>query len=162
MLSIMICAILLNPSTPEDFLHELCENSSGMEGAEFWSSYASTEVQSVLTDPDSLVMILSGMQDLTVSTGTRTAFEERENAFRIEFGESNWTWIDSNSSLHRITGLTVVVCSLGNYTWSKIPILSSRSVSVGRKERLISGIMITFLLMISTLILLIWARRRYL
>ena len=162
MLLIMICTILLTPSTPEGFIHELCENSSGIEGAEFWSSYASTEVQSVLTDPDSLVIILSGIQDLTVSTGTRTAFEESENAFRIEFGESNWTWIDSNGSLHRITGLTVVVCSLGNYTWSKIPILSSRSVSVGRRERLISGILITFILMISTLVFLVWLKRRYL
>lgn len=162
MLLIMICSLLLTPSTPEDFIHELCENSSGLDGAEFWSSYASTEVQSALTDPDSLVVLLSGMQDLSVSTGARTAFEESENAFRIQFGESNWTWIDSNGSLHRITGLTVVVCSLGNYTWSKIPVLSSKSVSVGRKERLIFGILITFLLMISTLVFLVWLRRRYL
>jgi len=162
MLSIMICTILLIPSTPEGFIQELCENSSGIEGAQFWSSYASTQVQSALTDPDSLLMILSGMQDLTVNIGIRTAFEESENAFRIEFGESKWTWIDSNGSLHRITGLTVVVCSLGNYTWSKIPILSSRSISVGRKERLISGILITFMLMISTLVFLVWLKRRYL
>ncbi|RKZ09425.1 hypothetical protein DRQ25_06460 [Candidatus Fermentibacteria bacterium] len=162
MLSIMICTILLTPSTPEGFVQELCENSIGIEGAQFWSSYASTQVQSALSDPDSLVMILNEMQDLTVSTGIRTAFEDNENAFRIEFGESEWTWIDSNGSLHRITGLTVVVCSLGNYTWLEIPVLSSRSVSVGRKERLISGILITFMLMISTLVFLVWLKRRYL
>jgi hypothetical protein len=162
MLFIMICTILLTPSTPEDFIIELCENSSGMEGAEFWSSHASTEVQSALTDPDSLVMLLSGMQDLNVSTGIRTEFEESENAFRIEFGESNWTWTDLNGSLHSITGLTVVVCSQGNYTWSEIPVLSSRSISVGRRERLILGILITFLLMISTFVFIVWAKRRYL
>ena len=162
MLLIMICSILLAPSTPEGFIHEMCENSSGIEGAEFWSSCASMEVHSTLTDPDSLVKILSGMQDLTVSTGTRTAFEESESAFRIEFGESSWTWIDPNNRLHRVTGLTVVVCSLGDYTWSKIPILSSRSVSVGGKERLVLGILITFLLFISTLVFLVWVKRRYL
>ncbi len=162
MLSIIICAILLTPSTPEGFLDELCENSTGMEGAEFWSTHASMEVQSALADPDSLVIILDGMQELTVSTGTRTAFEESENAFRIEFGESSWTWTDSNGSLHRIKGLTVVVCVQGNYTWSEIPVISSRSVSVGNRERLISGILITFLVLISTLIFLTWAKRRYL
>ena len=162
MLSIMICAILLTPSTPEGFIHELCENSSGMEGAEFWSTHASMEVQSAHADPDSLVRILDRMQELTVNTGTRTAFEESENEFRIEFGESEWTWIDSNGSLHRIKGLTVVVCSQGNYTWSEIPILALRSVSVSIRERLISGVLITLLVLISTLVYITWAKRRYL
>lgn len=158
----LICAILLDPSTPEDFLYELCENSSGMEGAEFWSSHASMEVQSALADPDSLVTILGGMRELTVNTGTRTAFDESENMFRIEFGESIWTWIDSDDNLHRKKGLSVVICSRGDYTWSDIPVLSTRSISIGRKEKLITGILITFLVLISTFILLVWARRRYL
>ncbi len=144
MLSIMIYAILLTPSTPEDFLHELCVNSSGIEGAEYWSSHASLEVQSAFADPDSLLIILGRMQELTVNTGARTAFEETENAFRIEFGESIWTWIDYGGDLNRKEGLSVIVCSQGNYTWSEIPVLESGSISVGNREKLISGIMITF------------------
>lgn len=162
MLSLMIFSILLTPSTPESFLHELCENSSGMEGADFWSSHASMEVQSALADPDSLVIILGRMQELTVNTGPRTAFEESDNAFRIEFGESIWTWIDSGGDLNRKEGLSVIICSQGNYTWSKIPVLELGSISIGRNERLISGILITFLLLISTFVFLIWAKRRYL
>ncbi|MCD4702067.1 MAG: hypothetical protein K8S24_09455 [Candidatus Aegiribacteria sp.] len=162
MLFIIICSILLTPSTPEDFLYELCENSIGMEGTEFWSLHASNEVQSKFSDPDSLTIILGGMRNLTVDTGTRTAFEERGNSFRIEFGESIWTWIDSDGNLNRKEGLSVVICSMGNYTWSEIPVLSSGSIKMGRREELITGIFLTFLLLISTFILLIWAKRRYL
>ena len=162
MLFIVICAILLTPSTPEEFLHELCENSSGMEGAEFWSSHASIEVQSALADPDSLVILLGRMQELTVNTGRRTAFEESDDAFRIEFGESIWTWIDSYGNLNRKEGLSVIICSQGNYMWYKIPVLESGSISVGNRERLISGILVTFLMMISVFVFLTWAKRRYL
>ncbi len=162
MLSLMILSILLTPSTPEGFLDELCENSSGMEGAEFWSSHASIEVQSALADPDSLVIILGRMQELTVNTGPRTAFEESDNTFRIEFGESIWTWIGPQGDLNRKEGLSVIICAQGNYTWLKIPVLESGSISVGGKERLISGILITFFLLISTFVFLIWAKRRYL
>ena len=162
MLFILICSILLTSSTPEDFLNELCENSSGMEGAEFWASHASMEVQSTFADPDSLANILWGIRELTVNTGMRTAFDERNNTFRIEFGESVWTWIDSDGNLNRKRGLSIVICSQGNYTWSEIPVLTSGSVSIGRKEKLITGIMITFLLGIATFIFLIWAKRRYL
>jgi len=162
MLFILICAILMTPSTPEEFLHELCENSSGMAGAEFWSTHASMEVQSALADPDSLVIILGGMQELTVRTGTRTAFEESDNAFRIEFGESIWTWIDSYDNLNRKKGLSVIICSQGNYKWLIIPVLESGSVRVGNREKLITGILVTFLMMISVFVFLTWAKRRYL
>ncbi|MEN8209715.1 MAG: hypothetical protein ABFR50_10755 [Candidatus Fermentibacteria bacterium] len=162
MLSIMICTILMTPSTPEAFMHELCGNSCGMEGAEFWSSHASSEVHSALADPDSLSIILGKMQELTVDPGARTAFETYDSTFRIEFGESIWTWTDSNGGLNRIEGLTTVVCSRGIYSWSEIPALLTGSVNIGRKERLISGILITFLMLISAFVFLIWAKRRYL
>ncbi len=162
MLFMLICSILLTPSTPEDLLYELCANSSGIEGGEFWSSHASTEVKSEFTDPASLANILEDMRGLTVETGTRTAFDNRGDTFRIEFGESIWNWIDSDGNLNRKEGLSVVRFSRGNYTWLEIPVLESGSVSIGRKERLITGFLITFLVLISTFIFLIWAKRRYL
>ncbi len=162
MIFMLICTILLTPSTPEDFLYELCENSSGMEGADFWSSHASVEVQSALADPDSLAKILGGIRELTVNAGRRTAFAESGDTFRIEFGESRWTWTDSDGSLNRKEGLSVVISSRGNYTWSDIPVLAAGSISIGRKEKLITGVLITFLVLISAFILLIWAKRRYL
>ncbi len=163
MLFVLICSIILTPSTPEEFLYELCENSNGIEGAEFWSSHASIEVQSALADTDSLLKILVGMRELTVNTGTRTAFVEGDDSFRIEFGESMWTWIDSDDNLNRKEGLSVIIFSLGNYTWSEIPVLASTgSISIGRREKLITGVFLTFMVLITTFIILIWAKRRYL
>lgn len=159
---LLICSILLTVSTPEDFLMELCDNSTGMEGAEFWASHASSEVQPTLGDPDSLAQLLYGMLELSVNTGERTAFQDRGSTFKIEFGESRWTWLDSGGNFHRKDGLSIVVCSQGNYTWSEIPVLTSGSISISKNEKIISGIMITFLILVFALILLIWVKRKYL
>ena len=156
----LLCSIFLTPSTPEDFLMELCENTSAIEGTEFWISHASSDVQPSLADPQFLRQILSGMQELSVNTGIRTAFHDRGNTFIIEFGESRWTWHDSNGNLHRKDGLSIVVCSRGNYMLSEIPVLTSGSISIGKKEKLISGIMITFLILIFAFIFIIWAKRK--
>jgi len=162
MLFLLLCSIVLTPSTPEEFLAELCENSTGQEGAEFWSSCASPEVQSDRSSPDSLAQILEGMNDLSVITGSRTLFQDRGNDFIIEFGESKWTWTDSTGNLNTKQGLSVLICTNGRYTWSEIPVLTSRSVSFGQKEQMIAGILGTFLVLIFTFVILIWAKRRYL
>lgn len=162
MIFMFICSILLTASTPEEFLMELCENSTGIEGAEFWYFHADSEVQSTLNDPDSLSQLLYGMQELSVNTGARTAFQDRGGIFIIEFGESKWTWLDSNGNLHKKDGLSIVICSRGNYMWSEIPVLTSGSISIGKKEKFISGIMITFLILTFAFILMIWAKRKYL
>ena len=162
MLFLFICSLLLTASTPEDFLMELCDNSTGIEGAEFWYSRADSEVQSALNDPDSLAQLLYGMQELSVNTGARTAFQDKSGTFKIEFGESRWTWHDSSGNLHRKDGLSIVVCSQGNYMWSEIPVLTSGSIIIGKKEKLISGIMITSLILTFAFILIIWAKRKYL
>lgn len=161
MIFLLICSILLTPSTPEGFLKELCDNSNGIEGAEFWSSHADAEVLSVFKYPDSLAIILGGMRELTVDTGTRTAFQDRGDSFRIEFGESRWNWIDSDGNLNRKDGLSIVICSSGRYTWLEIPVLTSGSISIGKKEKVIAGIFVTFLILTFAIILLIWAKKRY-
>ncbi len=161
-LFLLIFSIILTPATPEDFLNELCVNSRGTEGAGYWASHASSEVQNALHNPDSLAAFLGGMRELSVNPGARTDFEDRGNTFLIEFGESRWTWKDSDGNYHRIDGPSIVICSQGSYAWSKLPVFSSGHVSIGRKEKLVSGIMITFLILTFALILLIWANRRYL
>jgi len=162
MLFLMIFSIILTPSSPEDLLNELCENSRGMNGAEFWSAHASDEVQSSQSDPDSLLQILDGMHDLTVAAGDRTSFEDRGNSFRIEFGNSVWTWFDENGRLNRTEGMAIVLCNTGTYSWMEIPVLTSGSISIGPKERIVSGIMVTILVLIFASILLVWAKRRFL
>ncbi len=141
---------------------ELCENSSGIEGAEYWSSHASPDVRSSLPDTDSLAAFLDHRRELSVIAGPRTAFHDRGNTFRIEFGESEWNWTDSTNNLNRKQGLSVVICTSGSYTWSEIPVFNSGSICIGTKEQLVAGIIITILVVSFALVLLIWAKRRYL
>jgi hypothetical protein len=162
MLFLLITSILMAASTPEEFLIELCDNSEGLTGAEFWASHTSAGVRSSYSDPDSIANILSGMNNLSVSPGTRTSFESSGDTFRIEFGESVWTWTDTDGNQHMKEGLAVVTCEGGIYSWSQIPALVEGSINVGRKERLITGIIMTFMLLTFAVIFLMWAKRRYL
>lgn len=158
----LFIAFLLSVSTPEEFLQELCEHRTGTEGAIFWSTHASSEVPEKHTNPDSLLLLLADKDDLSVNPGSRTSFLNFDETFRIEFGESYWTWIDQEGSRHRTEGLTVIECTRGNYTWVQIPVLSSGSVSAGRKQKLVSGVIITILILVFTAIFVGWAKRRYL
>lgn len=159
---LLVCSLLLAPATPEEFLLELCENSSGTEGAEYWAAHASSSVPLRLADPDTLHAILMNRQQLSVDPGTRTAFTQQDGSFRVEFGQSRWSWTDRNGNTSRRDGLAVVGVTDGNYSWSAIPALEEGSFRMGDKERLISGIMLTFLLMVLAAVLIAWARRRYL
>lgn len=159
---LLACSLILTPSTPEEFLLELCENSSGREGAEYWSAHASDEVQRRLADPDSLQVILDDRQELSVDPGSRTAFVQEGDFFRVEFGQSSWTWRDLSGNTNRREGLTVVLVSRGNYSWSSVPVLEQTSLRIGNRERLMSGLILTFLLLVAAVVLVAWARRRYL
>jgi len=162
MMFFLAFAILLAPATPEEFLIELGRNSSGVRGAEYWSESASGEVQERLTDPDSLLGLLQFMSQLSVDPGPRTAFIEQEGSFRVEFGESQWTWANADGQLSMKKGLSVVIVTDGEYSWAELPVLERGSFNIGTRERLISGIMLTFLFMVVAGVLLAWARRRYL
>jgi hypothetical protein len=162
MYMLLACSILLSPSTPEEFLDELCLYSAGEAGAQYWSEHASEEVQRRLADPDSLLILLRNKNQLTVDPGPRTAFEEQGESFRVEFGESSWNWTDMDGNANRKEGLSVVMVTDGRYTWSLIPILEEGSLVIGNRERLISGMMLTFVFLVVAVVLVAWARRRYL
>lgn len=158
----LFIVFLLSASTPEEFLNELCEHRIGTDGATFWSTHASAEVPDRFANPDSLLLLLADKEGLSVNPGSRTNFLSIDETFRIEFGESYWTWTDQEGSRHRTKGLAVIDCTRGNYTWVQIPVLTSRSVSAGRKQKLISGLLITILILVFTAISVGWAKRRYL
>ncbi len=158
----LFIVFLLSASTPEEFLQELCENRIGTDGAIFWSTHASAEVSDNYTNSDTLLLLLADKEGLSVNPGSRTSFLSIDETFRIEFGESYWTWTDQEGARHRIEGLAIIECRRGNYTWVQIPVLTSTSISAGRKEKLVSGILITILILIFTAFSLGWAKRRYL
>lgn len=162
MLANLFIIFLISAATPEEFLQELCENRMGSDGAIFWSTHASAEVPDNYSDPDSLMLLLADMEGLSVDPGSRTGFLSIDETFRIEFGESYWTWTDREGKHHRTEGLAIIECVRSNYSWIQIPILSGTSVSAGKKEKLVSGFLITILILIFTAISISWAKRRYL
>ena len=162
MLFLLTLSVMMTVSTPEEFLTELCDSSSGPEGIEYWVDHASASVNPLVANPDSLSIILGTMQELNVIPGDRTLFESDGDTFRIEFGGSKWTWTDRHGNQYMREGLTVVLCTGGIYSWSKIPALDEVSASVGKREKLITGVILTFILIIFAFIILMWAKRRYL
>ncbi len=158
----LLIVFLFSASTPEEFLQELCEHRIGTDGAIFWSTHAASEVPDRYANPDSLLLLLADKEELSVNPGSRTNFRNIDETFRIEFGESYWTWTDAEDTRHRTEGLAIIECTRGNYIWVQIPVLSSRSVSAGRKQTLISGFLFTILILVFTAISIAWAKRRYL
>lgn len=158
---LLVLTILSYADSPEDFLYQLCDNRSGTEGALFWSDMASAAVDSLLSHPDTLAMRLSTMRDLSVEPGPRTLFETTENGYRVEFAESAWTWTGDDGRLHRVNGLTGIDWTAEGYRWYRIIFLVSGSVSIGRKERMVTGLLVTVLILVFGAILLGWAKRKY-
>lgn len=159
---ILLCVLALTPSTPEEFLRELCINSRGTAGAEYWSEHASSEVTDLLSDPDTLLTLLENMEDLSVEPGPRTDFGKEGDVFRVEFGESRWTWRDSHGNTGHARGLTVVTVTEGKFKWVKLPALEHSAATIGIREKLISGVFLSFMLILSALLAVAWARRKYL
>jgi hypothetical protein len=158
---VLLVSILLSPSNPEDFLNELCINSIGQEGAEYWSTHAHSAVPDAMASADSLFRFLQDRNQLAVDPGPRTAFVEEDNGFRVEFAQSEWTWTDESGNSAKKDGLSIVYVINGGYYWAELPLSDSGSLIMGTKESLISGIMLTFLLMIVAGVLVAWARRRF-
>ncbi|MBD3277491.1 MAG: hypothetical protein GF388_04250 [Candidatus Aegiribacteria sp.] len=161
MVFLLLAAVLTSPSTPEEFLSELCDSSRGQEGLEYWISTASEDAVFPYGEPDSMRSILNNMEDLTVEPGDRTSFMDMGNIFVIEFGDSRWTWIDPRGNVNRKLGLATVRCENGSYSWTVLPVLDTKSFSLGMKERLIAGLMVTVLVLVFGAILVAWASRRY-
>jgi hypothetical protein len=158
---ILMLSLILTPSTPEEFLVDLCNNSTGAAGAEYWADCASEEVFPTLAEPDSLIDLLRDKDQLTVDPGQRTSFSEENGVFRIEFGDSKWTWIDITGNAVSRKGSSVVLVINGEYYWSKLPVLETSSYRLDSRESLMSGIVLTFIVMVVAMVLILWARRRY-
>jgi len=158
---ILAMALLLNPSTPEEFLDELCLRSNQRDW-EYWSSAAFDDVSPELSDLAFISEHLDERRDLTVDPGPRTDFQDLGSAgFRIEYEESVWTWVDGQGITNSKKGFSAVISNHGDYAWSDLAVLHEGSARMGHRERMVSGILLTFVIMIIGGILLFWAKRRY-
>jgi len=161
---LFLLALLGYPESPVEFLDHLCENRSGFEGAIYWSDMAASSVDTLLSDPDSLEVQLSLKMDLSVEPGMRTLFETTDSGYIVEYGESVWTWTADDGRLHRLTGVTAIEWTAIGYRWTRLPFLASSgsgSVSVGRKERLVSAVLFTILILVFGAIALAWVKRGF-
>ncbi len=159
---LFVVALLGYPESPVEFLDHLCENRSGPEGAIYWSDMAASCVDTLLSDPDSLGAQLSSRMDLSVEPGIRTLFETTDDGYIVEYGESIWTWTAEDGRLHRINGVTGIEWTAIGYRWIRLPFLvSSISVSVGRKERLVTAVLFTILILVFGAIAVAWVKRQF-
>ena len=161
-LLLLLSLVLHYAEGPEEFLQNLCDNRSGTAGALFWADNRAPMEDGSPTEPDSLAPQLALLRDLSVEPGERTRFENTGDGYIIEYAESRWTWTGSDGRLRSTTGLTCISWHEGDYMWIKVPVLVSSTGSIGPREKLLSGFLFTTIIIVFAVIVMIWARRRYL
>jgi hypothetical protein len=159
--SLLLLAVTLYAAEgPGEFLQDLCDHRYGPEGALFWSETHAPGEDGIPLDPDSLAPRLAQLRDLSVEPGERTLFEETEDGYLIEYGESSWTWTGADGRLQRAEGLTGILWHDGGYYWMEVPVLISGSAGLGPRERMLAGLLFTGMILGLGVMAMIWARRR--
>ena len=159
---LLLALILHYAEGPEEFLQDLCDNRSGAAGALFWAENRTPGEDGAPVEPDSLAPQLALLRDLSVEPGDRTLFENTGDGYIIEYAGSRWSWTGADGRIRSVTGLTVVSWREGDYRWIEVPMLVSSTGRIGPREKLLSGFLFTTIIMVFGVIVVIWARRRYL
>lgn len=132
--------------TPEDFLARLADSCSGYDGARFWLNRLSPHSDRGTPTLEDLLELLSDKADLSVAPG-RASLVDVDSAgasYRVEFRESEWSWIDSTGRIVRSRGVTVVDFVGGRFYWADVP-LSPAELSAS--DRLQIGFLFTVVLL---------------
>ena len=161
-LLLLIALTLHYAEGPEEFLQDLCDNRSGAAGALFWAENHLPGENGSPAQPDSLAPQLVLLRDLSVEPGERTRFENTGDGYVIEYAGSRWTWTGPDGRIRSTTGLTAVSWRGGDYRWIDLPVLFSSSGGIGPRDKLLSGFLFTTIIIVFGVIVVIWARRRYL
>ncbi|MBN1434654.1 hypothetical protein JW921_07835 [Candidatus Fermentibacterales bacterium] len=111
--------------TPEEFLAQLADSSSGAHGARFWVNRFSPRSDQPAPGFDEMIELLADRRDLSVSPG-RAALVEADSIspyYRVAFESSEWTWVDAEGRLSRSRGCTIVDFIDGRFYWVSIPMV---------------------------------------
>jgi hypothetical protein len=157
---LLLVVTLYTADGPEEFLKDLCSNRQGPEGALFWSQTHAPAEGGIPLDPDSLAPWLAQLRDLSVEPGERTLFEETENGYVIEYGESQWTWTAADGRVQRAEGLAGILWLEGDYYWLELPLFLSEPPGISLRERLLAGLLFTGMILGIGVTAIIWARKR--
>jgi len=115
-----------------------------------------------MSSRDSIASFFSGARDLSVDPGNPVLLEtdQATYSYRVSFPDALWSWTDPEGRVHRARGSTVVVSSRALFRWVSLPPLQG-SVSVGPKDRILAGLMMTVLTLLLGAFALWWAKRRW-
>ncbi len=169
MASLALLALLLQVTTPEAFLSELCDPPPGRGLPAHWSSMAS-ETAGRAADPELLEEVLGGVEALDVEPGSRTGLDVEGSTYTVTYATSVWTLASESGGTESITGETVVEWTGESYRWAGVPFLE-RSVPEGdagdRDDtplaggRLVWGGAVTVLVLLGGVLAIAWVRKRY-
>jgi len=150
--TILLLSLLLHRAEgPEEFLQDLCDNRYGPEGALFWAA-ASASAEGIRPDADTLAACLAEqlapLADLSVEPGARTLFEETDEGYLIEYAASSWTWTGPDGRVRRAEGPSRILWRDGEYYWLELPVMDrERSAGIGNRERMLSGLLFTAMIL---------------
>jgi hypothetical protein len=159
---VLDAALFVLPTSPEEFLQVLCDTAGKPGGAVYWSRSAEQGVDPILSSADSIEAFFSDAADLSVFPGTplRPEIDYESNSYTVSFPEASWSWTDGTGRIHRATGKTVVTFSDGLFHWVQLSPLEG-SVSVGSREQMVAGVMMTLLTLMIGVFVLWWVKRRW-
>jgi hypothetical protein len=161
--ALLAAAVLVAPTSPEAFLQVLCDTAGKAGGDLYWSRTAAAEVSPALSSRDSIGSFFSGASDLSVDPGNPVLLESDQAtySYRVSFPEAAWSWTGPDGRVHRARGSTVVISSGALFQWVSLPPLQGSSVSVGPKDRIVAGFMMTVLTLLLGAFALWWVKRRW-
>ena len=146
------------PTTPEEFLLQLADSSTGYDGARFWLNRLSPRAPESPSDISTMREMLHGRTELSVNPG-RMSLVELDSAsgyYRVEFPGSEWTWTDSAGRVRRSRGNTTVDYVDGRFYWVEMPIDPYELSAAGKFQ---VGFLLTILVMLTGGVIVVLARR---
>ena len=144
---------LMESDSPDLFLEALA-SASADEWVESMASGDNT------FDPDSVVIAIEALQDLSVDPGERV-LEDFEGGYHAVFSESKWTWRLPGGRIGSVTGLSVVEWRPGGYRWVTVPVLTEKGAEVGPREKLCMGVVSMAAVLLVTVFGVWYAKRRF-
>lgn len=145
--------------TPEDFLQELCDNSSGESSVNFWLENMSPLMEDEKPTPEEVTEMIRHKSSLTIVPGRIRLLEENqvEGYYRIEFPDSEWSWIDENGKVRNSKGSTMIDYLEGKFYLVTTPLSAERMIDTSQSVTV--ALLLTGFMIFAGVILIFLARK---
>jgi hypothetical protein len=139
--------------TPSEFLSELVSLEPSGWVDHLW-------IEERVLNPDTVLAIITPMRQISVEPG-RMTLEDIDGGYRALFPNSRWSWRMSGGRVGSASGLTVVVWRPGGYRLAHAPLFTGEVTTIGPRESLCMGAVITGAIITVMLFAVWYAKRRY-